>query len=72
MFIYDSSQPAWGLYREPRLNKSDSASLSLNATGANGMSSNRFQQANHCVPLSPNSIDNRLVITPNYKIRCRT
>jgi len=46
-----------GLYREPRLNKSDSASLS---GGLHNNSTNRFQTANHSVPLSPNSIDNRL------------
>ena len=47
-----------GLYREPRLNKSDSASLS---GGLHNNSTNRFQTANHSVPLSPNSIDNRFV-----------
>ena len=51
-----------GLYREPRLNKSDSASLSVNGLH----NTNRFQTANHhSVPLSPNSIDNRYVFLQN-------
>ena len=42
-----------GLYREPRLNKSDSASLSQHQ-----MLNGRCQGSN-VMPLSPNSIDNR-------------
>ena len=50
-----------GLYREPRLNKSDSASLShqLNASAGGSLGLLRGQCQGSNVPLSPNSIDNR-------------
>merc|ERR1719273_2353335 len=53
---YPASQ--LGLYREPRLNKSDSASLSQHQQQLLNASLRGCQGSN--VPLSPNSIDNRL------------
>jgi hypothetical protein len=51
--------PQAGLYREPRLNKSESSSLTKTQQQYGGGLLNRCQGT--YVPLSPNSIDNRLV-----------